>query len=243
MPVTLIYGTNGQEEAMNSSFDFFDEIYCINLERRTDRWDQCKSEFDKIGIADRVIKFDAFDNKENPKKGCYDSHLSVIKLAYERKLKNVLIFEDDVAFLKKYDDKILRKSIKSLNETNWEFFYLGGLERRIKPRSKYNRLSNEWQGEFNEEYDYIMQCSSVGWAHSFAVNCSIFERIVSDYDNNIWNVLVENHDSHLDRYYQEVLKPKTYVCVPSLTTQYNLVSDLTRTRTNRNLRLNPKDNI
>ena len=76
-----------------SPFDFFDEIYCINLERRTDRWNQCKSEFDKIGIADRVIKFDAFDNKENPKKGCYDSHLSVIKLAYERKLKNVLIFE------------------------------------------------------------------------------------------------------------------------------------------------------
>ena len=133
--------------------------------------------------------------------------------------------------------------IKSLNETNWEFFYLGGLERRIKPRPKYNRLSNEWQGEFNEEYDYIMECSSVGWAHSFAVNGSIFERIVSDYDNNIWDVLVEKHDSHLDRYYQEILKPKTYVCVPSLTTQYNLVSDLTRTRTNRNLRLNPKDNI
>ena len=98
--VTLIYGTNGQEKAMNNPFDFFDEIYCINLERRTDRWNQCQSEFDKIGIADRVIKFDAFDNKENPKKGCYDSHLSVIKLAYERKLKNVLIFEDDVAFLK-----------------------------------------------------------------------------------------------------------------------------------------------
>ena len=73
---------------MKSPFDFFDEIYCINLERRTDRWKQCQSEFDKIGITDKVIRFKAFDNKENPKKGCYDSHLSVIKLAYERKLKS-----------------------------------------------------------------------------------------------------------------------------------------------------------
>ena len=107
---------------MKSPFDFFDEIYCINLERRTDRWKQCQSEFDKIGISDRVIKFNAFDNKENPKKGCYDSHLSVIKLAYERKLKNVLIFEDDVAFLKRYDNKKLKRAIDSLNKTDWEFF-------------------------------------------------------------------------------------------------------------------------
>ena len=227
---------------MNNPFDFFDEIYCINLERRTDRWNQCQSEFDKIGILDKVKKFDAVDNKNNPKQGCYESHMGVIRLAHERKLKNVLIFEDDVAFLQRYDDRKLANAISHLDKQEWEFFYLGGLERRIKPRPTYNQLNNKWTGEFNSEYDYVMECSSVGWAHSFAVNGSIFERIVSDYDNNIWNVLVENHDSHLDRYYQEVLKPKTYVCVPSLTTQYNLVSDLTRTRTNRNLRLDPKHN-
>ena len=121
----------GDGTVMKSPFDFFDEIYCINLERRTDRWKQCKSEFDKIGITDKVIRFNAFDNKENPKKGCYDSHLSVIKLANERKLKNVLIFEDDVAFLKRYDDRKLNKAIENLDKTNWEFFYLGGLERRM----------------------------------------------------------------------------------------------------------------
>jgi GR25 family glycosyltransferase involved in LPS biosynthesis len=227
---------------MKSPFDFFDEIYCINLERRADRWKQCQSEFDKIGISNRVIKFNAFDNKENPKKGCYDSHLSVIKLAYERKLKNVLIFEDDVAFLKRYDDKKLNKAIENLNKTDWEFFYLGGLERRMNPRPKYNHLRNKWSGDYNSEFDYIMECRKVGWAQSFAVNSTIFERVATDYDNNIWDLLVEKHDSHLDRYYQDVLKPKTYACVPTFTTQYNSVSDLSRTRTNRALRLNPNDN-
>ena len=136
---------------MKSPFDFFDEIYCINLERRTDRWKQCKSEFDKIGITDKLIRFKAFDNKENPKKGCYDSHLSVIKLAYERKLKNVLIFEDNVAFLKRYDDKKLKRAIDSLNKTDREFFYLGGLERRMKPRPKYNYLRNKWSKTTSKE--------------------------------------------------------------------------------------------
>ena len=31
-------------------FDYFEEIYCINLERRKDRWDLWQSEFEKIGI-------------------------------------------------------------------------------------------------------------------------------------------------------------------------------------------------
>jgi GR25 family glycosyltransferase involved in LPS biosynthesis len=227
---------------MKSPFDYFDEIYCINLERRKDRWEQCKSEFDKIGISDRVIKFNAFDNKENPKRGCYDSHLSVIKLAYERKLKNVLIFEDDVAFLKRYDDRKLIKAIENLDKHDWEFFYLGGLERRMNPRPKYNYLRKKWDGDYNADFDYIMECRSVGWAQSFAVNSTIFERVADDYDNNIWEVLVEKYESHLDRYYQKVLKPKTYACVPTLTTQYNLVSDLSRTRTNKSLRLSPEDN-
>ena len=222
-------------------FDYFDGIYCINLERRVDRWTQCKKEFDKIGISDRVERFNAFDNKSNPKKGCYDSHLSVIKLAFEKKLKNVLIFEDDVAFLKTYDEKKLKKALSVLDKEEWEFFYLGGLERRMKPRPLYNNLKKKWSGEFNDKFNYLMECRSVGWAQSFAVNSSVFEKIVNDYNNNVWKELVKNHDSHLDRYYQNVLKPKTFVSVPIMTTQYNTVSDLSRTRTNRSLRLSTND--
>lgn len=223
-------------------FEYFEEIYCINLERRKDRWNLCQEEFEKIGILDKVKRFDAVDNKKNPKQGCYESHMGVIRLAYEQKLKNVLIFEDDVAFLKKYDENKLSNALSYLDTQSWDFFYLGGLERRIKPRVKYNRLNAKWKGEFESTNNYIMECKSVGWAHSFAVNSCIFEQIVNDYENNIWDKLVEKYDSHLDRYYQDVLSPKTYVCVPSFTTQYNLVSDLTRTRTNRALRLSPSDN-
>ena len=40
---------------VDNPFDFFDAIYCINLEERTDRWESvCQAEFEKLGISDRI---------------------------------------------------------------------------------------------------------------------------------------------------------------------------------------------
>ena len=44
---------------MSNPLDFFDAIYCINLDERTDRWKHCLIEFKKLGISDRVIRFSA----------------------------------------------------------------------------------------------------------------------------------------------------------------------------------------
>ena len=30
--------------------DFFDKTYCINLERRPDRWEECLTEFNKFEL-------------------------------------------------------------------------------------------------------------------------------------------------------------------------------------------------
>ena len=35
---------------MNNSFDFFDAIFCINLDKRPDRWVHAQEQFKKIGI-------------------------------------------------------------------------------------------------------------------------------------------------------------------------------------------------
>ena len=39
-------------------FDYFDKIFCINLDF-PDRWEQVQKEFDKVGILDRVERFSA----------------------------------------------------------------------------------------------------------------------------------------------------------------------------------------
>ena len=59
-------------------------------------------------------------------------------------LKNVFIFEDDVAVLPCYSHEKFEKSINYLKQQTWEFFYMGGLERRIRPRPKYNKLKKKY---------------------------------------------------------------------------------------------------
>jgi glycosyl transferase family 25 len=75
-------------------WDGFDEIVCINLNERQDRYEKVKSVFDSFGIP---VKFHRVDKHPNGGvEGCYTSHIQVITSAYERGLQNILIFEDDV---------------------------------------------------------------------------------------------------------------------------------------------------
>jgi GR25 family glycosyltransferase involved in LPS biosynthesis len=103
-------------------FDFFEFIVCINLERRPERWEESLMEFDKLGITDKVIRFNAIESPDSSY-GNHLSHASILRYAVEQKLDNVLIFEDDVEF---FPGAIrnLTNSIKDLPE-DWDMFYLG----------------------------------------------------------------------------------------------------------------------
>jgi collagen beta-1,O-galactosyltransferase len=127
-----------------------DEIYVINLLRRSDRRERLKSTFDILNISVRF--FDAIDGKytinqtylenlnirllpnyEDPynhrpmnygELGCFFSHYFIwqdmIKNNY---LNGILILEDDVRF----DESFKRKLEKILlnNSLNWDIIYLG----------------------------------------------------------------------------------------------------------------------
>lgn len=226
-------------------FDYFDAIYCINMDKRPSRWEMAQREFEKLGILDRVERFSGIIHSQ-PKRGCFESHMKIIHDARENKLNNVFIFEDDVAVLSSYTLEKFTKSINYLKAQEWEFFYMGGLEKRIKPRKRYNRLKRKYGGDkCDENFDYIMKAASVGWNQSYAVNSNIFDKIAEDCENGLWDMLDKRwkgYPGRTDRYYQHHLRPSAYACVPAFTSQYNVPSDLTRTRTNRGLRIDPKDN-
>ena len=86
--------------------DSIDFIFYINLEKRADRREQIETELKKMEItAERFVGIPF----EPGIVGCGKSHLEVLKLAKDRKYKNVLILEDDFTFLvdrKKFDDSI-----------------------------------------------------------------------------------------------------------------------------------------
>lgn len=69
-----------------------DGVFYINLDERSDRRIQIEQELQKIGL--RAERFPAIKH-EFGIIGCGQSHIAVLKLARERRLKNVLVFEDD----------------------------------------------------------------------------------------------------------------------------------------------------
>lgn len=111
--------------------DFFDKIYCINIDRRIDRWESCIKEFEKHDLV--VERFSAVDgNTNNYSLGYpYDnelagaiSHLNVIKKAKELKLNKVLILEDDVVFIDNLEE-LFSFFVEQLPE-NWDGINFGG---------------------------------------------------------------------------------------------------------------------
>ena len=97
--------------------DYIDGIFYINLDKRTDR--RAEIEFE---LNNMELQFERFPAIETPGRGivgCGYSHLSVFKLAKERKYKNVLIFEDDFYFI--ISKQQLYESLQLLFTENVDF--------------------------------------------------------------------------------------------------------------------------
>lgn len=123
---------------MSNTFDFFSDIYCINLSHRRDRRMHMQSLFNDLNITDRIIWFDAIETPLDGRIGCRLSHLNIIKQAKENKLDNVLIFEDDVLPTSQFNLDNLYKSIDTLKSLDWDILYLGG--RVVEPATDINEF-------------------------------------------------------------------------------------------------------
>jgi FkbM family methyltransferase len=74
-----------------------DRVFLINLDKRQDRLIEFMQECRKMNIQN-VERFSAIYRPDHPALGCTSSHLAVVKLAKEKRYKNIIIFEDDFTF-------------------------------------------------------------------------------------------------------------------------------------------------
>ena len=194
----------------------FDKAFCINLDNKPENWTSAQNEFKKINID--VERFSAI---ENPTKTEYNkvysfkndiltknnyasfqSHLSIIKLAKQQGLKNVLIFEDDVFFTKNAK-QIFNSAINEL-PNNWDFLSLGGWIR----------------GTLKMHSDHLFRYYS-GWlTHGYALNHTLFDFII------------ENGAPSTDNFYKEQVLPyyKCYMVIPIIALQKNNISTINPNR-------------
>lgn len=169
-------------EEKESPFDFFDKIFYINTDSRTDRRQEVEALFKKYRIkAERfpAITLTPEQNENLKKDGCYFrgderpeharftksctlSHLSVILRAKLMNYKNVLIFEDDVIFREDILEE-LTKAIEDLKTMErWDMFYIGC-----------NPLS------YKKVTDNLGQSLGALAAHAYAVNNHFYNTILN----------------------------------------------------------------
>ncbi len=197
--------------------DFFDEIYCINLDNRVDRWNSAQEAFKKLGIDDKVKRFSAIECRSNLSRqkiakdyynielhgklfsrkfpihgavGCATSHIEILKIAKSKDLKNVLVFEDDIKILDDYD----KNSLLVLNELQnfskpWELLYLGW-EYDGKPRKTKKSLSKSNRG---------FKKFGLRTTRAIAYNKSVFDKIIK---SNPFNSKTYGRGGHIDFFYR-----------------------------------------
>lgn len=208
---------------MNYFNQVFDKIYVINLDNRTDRWEQCIKQFKKYNIINyerfSAIKPDLKDYEpkmynnvkwkkyKNNKKyqigvlGCKLSHLNIIKKAKKNKFKNVMIFEDDFLLCENFID-IFKREYEKI-PPDWEMLYVG-------------------------HNGYKKGLGSTHSTHAYALNNNIYDYVIK---------LIENNHFELDMIYFEVQLKKKCVIFnmgkPSYITQITSYSDINHTTKDR----------
>jgi len=129
--------------------DVFKNIYIVNLDSRSDKWQAVKQELERIGITN-YKRFSAIKPNLNDypaeyynrftlagadhekykigSLGCKLSHIEIIKNARNNNLENILIFEDDVIFREDAQNIFDRAMNQMPND--WQMIYFSGHHRK-----------------------------------------------------------------------------------------------------------------
>lgn len=192
--------------------NYFDKIFYINLDKRTDRNDECQSELSKYNIqAERVSAVDAstlHSSQFPPKKinfrtGAYGlllTNLEIFKRAKTEGYKSIVIFEDDILFINRFDEyfEVIYQQVPD----DWQMLYLGA----------------------NHVIPPIMVTDNVGKCiKTFTTHAMVFKE-------SVYDVVIEGIsklDGPIDIKYSEVFfKVNAYSFCPSIVFQRPSHSDI-----------------
>lgn len=113
----------------------FDRVRIINLRNRADRRAEVARQFTRLGLeidGDRIAFHDACRPADPGKfpsigaRGCFTSHLDILKESQKSDWRNVLIIEDDLDFAASAETR-LPSTLARLDTEPWSIFY-GGYE-------------------------------------------------------------------------------------------------------------------
>jgi len=80
-----------QDDTPIRCWEYFDKIYCISLDERTDRRAEAESQFRSVGLGERVEFFFAKKHPHNCEQGLFESHIACIKKGIKSGAETILI--------------------------------------------------------------------------------------------------------------------------------------------------------
>ena len=161
---------------------YFNKVYCVNLDRRPDRWISVNDRLKKNGIE--AFRFSAIDgeflnrednqivikNKDKKEQdaiistgamGCLLSHLDVLKDAKANNYKRILILEDDV-----YVSNDFEKRITDAQNIQWKLLYLG---------------ASQFNWDCVDTSTNFYQSKNTFGTFAYAVDMSLYDELIEEY--------------------------------------------------------------
>lgn len=162
----ILFSQVGHQVA--NPFNFFDGIFCLNLDSQPERWETMTERFKILDIGWRVERFPAIVASQG-KSHHHGNALSVRAMVAEarhRGYRNVLIFEDDAVFLDQ-TLAVVGAAIDDLRDRPWDLLYLGGCV---------------WSQSFPflEGSRVLQRPSNMTTSHAVAVNHTAYDRFLDE---------------------------------------------------------------
>lgn len=185
------------------------KIYCINLERRPDRWALAEAQFAKYGL--QVERFSAVEGSDFARQtnctpennGCTVSHYTLIDRAQILGLDVIMVFEDDVQLADDFLNRL--ETCLSALPPEWDLLYLGGSHKEpVEP--------------FNEHLSVVFRTLTT---HGYILRSTAFKKLIGS---------MPALHTEVDGYFAQVQKEyNCFVTEPPLAWQREDYSDIQKT--------------
>ena len=155
---------------MTKITDYFQRVYAVNLPERKDRRQLIVKELEEAGMPLTPHKVEIFPAIRPDEaggfpsigaRGCFYSHVAILKQAKHQGLSNILIVEDDLEISPKFrtDQAVI---VEQLCQQDWDFVYFGHVE----------------EVEQKSPFAVVPFSKGLMTTHFYAVNARIFARLV-----------------------------------------------------------------
>ena len=192
-----------------------ERIIYINLDKRKDRLEEINNEIKNFDLEDKTERFSAVYHSVGCV-GCSYSHLAVLKLARDRKYKNILILEDDFYFVVSKEEF----------ESNLKLFFDNVKDYDVCMISYYGNRTEEIQ-----EYPFLLKVVEAQTTSGYIVNERYYNTLIDLFEES--TKLLESTGEHwiyaVDQIWKKLQpKDKWYCFANRFGKQRNGFSDISQ---------------